>query len=183
MYGKTKCKILKEIRRRIAEENGIEYAVSECKHKGDCRGTCPKCESEVRYLESELEKKRLAGKRVAVASLALSVGVLSGCIGKKPEGGASYGVEDTKAEITEEQIDGQMVAPESESEAPDVSVKGALPVTDELMGDPVPEMGEVTEEPMPGVPLPDDTDMLEGEFPEETYEMTAEYPIPEETND
>lgn len=79
MTGKEKCKILREIRRRIAEENGIEYAVEDCKHKGNCRGTCPKCESDVRYLEAELEKRRTAGKRVAVASLALSIAILSGC--------------------------------------------------------------------------------------------------------
>ena len=49
--GKYTCKILKEIRRQIAEANGIEFAISECRYKGDCLGTCPKCEAEVRYLE------------------------------------------------------------------------------------------------------------------------------------
>ncbi len=50
--GKQTCKILKEIRRQIAEANGIEFATSECRYKGDCLGTCPKCEAEVRYLSS-----------------------------------------------------------------------------------------------------------------------------------
>ena len=54
MRGKEKCKALKEIRRQIAEKNDIEFVVSECKHQGDCKGTCPKCEAEVRYLEREL---------------------------------------------------------------------------------------------------------------------------------
>ena len=58
MKGKDKCKILKEIRARIAEENGIELAISECHHKGNCLGTCPKCEAEVRYLEREIEKRK-----------------------------------------------------------------------------------------------------------------------------
>ena len=49
--GKQTCKILKDIRRQIAEANDIEYITSECQYKGDCTGTCPKCESEVRYLE------------------------------------------------------------------------------------------------------------------------------------
>ena len=49
--GKKTCKILKEIRRQIAEANDIEYVVEECQYKGDCLGTCPKCEAEVRYLE------------------------------------------------------------------------------------------------------------------------------------
>ena len=62
MNGKNRCRILKDIRKRIADANGIEYAISECKFKGDCLGTCPKCESEVRYLERELEKRRSLGQ-------------------------------------------------------------------------------------------------------------------------
>ena len=50
-YGKEKCRILKQIRAEIARENDIEWVVSECKHKGNCKGTCPKCEQEVRQLE------------------------------------------------------------------------------------------------------------------------------------
>ena len=42
--GKQTCRILKEIRRQIAEANDIEFATSECRYKGDCLGTCPKCE-------------------------------------------------------------------------------------------------------------------------------------------
>ena len=39
--GKRTCKILKEIRRQIAEANDIEYVVEECQYKGDCLGTSP----------------------------------------------------------------------------------------------------------------------------------------------
>ena len=63
--GKQTCKILKEIRRQIAEANGIEFITSECRYKGDCLGTCPKCEAEVRYLEQQLRARSLAGKAVA----------------------------------------------------------------------------------------------------------------------
>ena len=73
MKGKKRCKILKEIRRQIAENNDIEYVTSECKHKGDCLGTCPKCEAEVRYLERELEKRAKLGKAVAVAGLSVAL--------------------------------------------------------------------------------------------------------------
>ena len=73
MKGKQRCKILKEIRRQIAENNDIEYITSECKHQGDCAGTCPKCESEVRYLERELEKRARLGKAVTVAGLAVTI--------------------------------------------------------------------------------------------------------------
>lgn len=69
MTGKQKCKILKQIRRQIAEENDINLLVEECTHKGKCRGTCPKCEWEVRLLERELEKRRQSGKKVTLAGI------------------------------------------------------------------------------------------------------------------
>lgn len=69
--GKQTCKILKEIRKQIAEENDIEFVTSECTHKGDCAGTCPKCEAEVRYLERELEKRQRMGKAAVFAGMSL----------------------------------------------------------------------------------------------------------------
>jgi len=79
--GKETCRILKEIRRQIAEANDIEFITSECKYKGDCLGTCPKCEAEVRYLEQQLRARRLAGKAVALAGISAGVIMLSGCGG------------------------------------------------------------------------------------------------------
>ena len=69
MLGKEKCQILKEIRQRIADANHIPYKVTPCNHKGNCSGTCPRCESEVRYLEGQLQKRASMGKRVTVAAL------------------------------------------------------------------------------------------------------------------
>lgn len=60
--GKQTCRILKDIRRQIAEANDIEFITSECQYQGDCLGTCPKCEAEVRYLEQQLERKRMGWK-------------------------------------------------------------------------------------------------------------------------
>ncbi len=78
--GKDKCKILKEIRAQIARENDIDLVIEECTHKGKCRGTCPRCESEVAYLERELEKRRQTKKRVALAGVSVGVTLaLSGC--------------------------------------------------------------------------------------------------------
>ena len=80
MNGKNKCKLLKQIRQKIADENGIAYVTLECKFQGQCSGTCPKCEAEVRYLEQELEKRRNAGKAVAVAGIATAMVVTAaGC--------------------------------------------------------------------------------------------------------
>ena len=73
--GKQTCKILKEIRKQIAAENDIELVISECTYQGDCLGTCPKCEAEVRYLERELEKRQRLGKAAMVAGL--SVGLMA----------------------------------------------------------------------------------------------------------
>ena len=72
--GKQTCKILKEIRKQIAAENDIKLVIEECTYQGDCLGTCPKCEAEVRYLEHELEKRQRLGKAAVVVGL--SVGLL-----------------------------------------------------------------------------------------------------------
>ena len=82
--GKTTCKVLKEVRRKIADANGIPLPERECTHTGDCAGTCPYCESEVRYLERELSKRRALGKAVAVAGIALSAVTMVGCATSEP---------------------------------------------------------------------------------------------------
>ena len=69
--GKQTCKILKEIRKQIAAENDIEFVTSECTYQGDCLGTCPKCEAEVRYLERELEKRQRMGKAAVFAGMTI----------------------------------------------------------------------------------------------------------------
>lgn len=82
--GKTTCKVLKEVRRKVADANGIPLQERECTHTGDCAGTCPYCESEVRYLERELSKRRALGKAVAVAGIALSAVTMAGCATSEP---------------------------------------------------------------------------------------------------
>ena len=77
--GKQTCKILKEIRRQIAEANDIEFITSECQYQGDCLGTCPKCEAEVRYLEQQLlfRQKNGLGIKIMGVSLGLSAALAS----------------------------------------------------------------------------------------------------------
>ena len=77
--GKRTCEILKDVRRKIAQENDIPLMERECTHEGDCRGTCPYCESEVRYLERELSKRRALGKAVTVAGIAVSTMMMGAC--------------------------------------------------------------------------------------------------------
>ena len=71
MKGKQICKALKEIRLNIAQANDIEYTPAECSHKGDCSGTCPQCEKELRYIERQLLRRQTLGKAAVVAGLAL----------------------------------------------------------------------------------------------------------------
>lgn len=75
--GKQICRILKDIRVRIAEENDIEFITSECTHKGDCAGTCPKCEAEVRYLESQLARRRASGRTMRLAGISLGIAAVA----------------------------------------------------------------------------------------------------------
>ncbi|EHG16996.1 carboxypeptidase-like regulatory domain-containing protein [Prevotella histicola] len=71
--GKEVCLILKGIRQKIADANGISYQPKECHHKGDCTGTCPACEEEIRYLERELKVRKGNGFGMKVAGIAAGI--------------------------------------------------------------------------------------------------------------
>ena len=71
--GKSTCKLLKSIRQQIADANGISYQPKECHHKGDCTGTCPACEEEIRYLERELKARKGNGFGMKVAGIAAGI--------------------------------------------------------------------------------------------------------------
>ena len=71
--GKEVCLILKGIRQKIADANGISYQPKECQHKGDCLGTCPACEAEIRYLEQELKARKGNGFGKKVAGIAAGI--------------------------------------------------------------------------------------------------------------
>ena len=71
--GKSTCKLLKDIRQQIADANGISYQPKECQHKGDCAGTCPACEEEIRYLEHELKARKGNGFGMKVAGIAAGI--------------------------------------------------------------------------------------------------------------
>jgi len=137
-YGKEKCKALKQIRKQIADNNDINYVIEECKHKGKCKGTCPKCEAEVRYLESELEKRRLSGKKVAIAGVSVGIAAtFSACNpmnvvytivdpianifdggngGGGDLGGATTVAPDYAGDISVEQLEGEPIAIDPEYE-------------------------------------------------------------------
>ena len=59
MTGKTKCDLLREIRRKVCELNGLDYSEQNCPHAEGCRkGTCPSCEAQLERINALLEDKR-----------------------------------------------------------------------------------------------------------------------------
>ena len=85
--GKSTCKLLKDIRQQIADANGISYQPKECHHEGDCAGTCPACEEEIRYLERELKARKGNGFGMKVAGIATGI-----CATVMPMTAAAQGV-------------------------------------------------------------------------------------------
>ena len=71
--GKSTCKLLKDIRQQIADANGISYQPKECHYEGECAGTCPACEEEIRYLERELKARKGNGFGMKVAGIAAGI--------------------------------------------------------------------------------------------------------------
>ena len=137
MRGKEVCRTLKEIRAEIARQNDIPWETEECGFKGACRGTCPRCEAEVRRLEEALAKRRRLCKAVALAGVAAGmVTALSGCSAVEAL------IDDARPVATPapglEALMGQ-IAPA------DDPIDAALPVPDAgevLLGEVAPEGGE-----------------------------------------
>ena len=99
--GKRTCEILKEVRRTVARENNIPLTEHECTFEGECRGTCPYCEAEVRHLERELQRRISLGKAVTVAGIAVSSFVMGGC--QSPTTSRTQGEMAQQPQITETQ--------------------------------------------------------------------------------
>ena len=66
MDGRTKCKILKGIRQRIADINGIKYEPYPCSNNNDCKGTCVQCDKELNWLWAQLKQKKSQGYRIYI---------------------------------------------------------------------------------------------------------------------
>ena len=82
--GKTICGVLKDIRKQVADANEIKYEPKECHHQGECRGTCPACEAEVRYIEQQLNIRRQLGKAVAIVGISAGLSALASCSVESP---------------------------------------------------------------------------------------------------
>lgn len=101
MTGKEKCAILRKIRQQIAETNHIDYFTSECSYQGnDCKGTCPKCEEEIAYLDAELNRKIADGEFISIAGI--SADFLQESIGEHQQAqGFSNGNDAIKGSVVE----------------------------------------------------------------------------------
>jgi hypothetical protein len=73
--GRRICDALKDIRKTVGESEGINLNQSECHHKGECLGTCPKCEAELREINSKVSHNRL----LAIGTATLAAMSLSAC--------------------------------------------------------------------------------------------------------
>ena len=127
--GKSICAALKQVRKRVADTNGIVYAPKECHFEGDCNGTCPACEAEVRYLEHQLNLLRKAGKAVTVMGVALGMTLTTGCKqGNSPN--ALQEKQDSVQSSECQDVDGLFVPEEratcSEPDADDEDVTGMI---------------------------------------------------------
>ena len=77
--GKKTCEVLRAVRKRVADLNGIQYVPAECTHEGDCIGTCPACERERQYVEEQLSLRAMAGHTLKVVGVAAGLtSMLSG---------------------------------------------------------------------------------------------------------
>lgn len=83
-HGKNICRQLKQLRRDIADANGIELHQKECTYQGECEGTCPYCDAELQYIERELARRQGLGKVVAVAGAMLTVASLQSVQAQEP---------------------------------------------------------------------------------------------------
>jgi TonB family protein len=82
--GKSICNVLKAIRKQIADANGISYQPTPCGYRGECLGTCPHCEAEVRYIENSLNALRKAGKVITIVGLSSGLAAFTSCKEGRP---------------------------------------------------------------------------------------------------
>ena len=161
MNGKSKCNILKDIRRQIAQDNDITFVTSECKYQGDCSGTCPKCEAEVRYLEQELAKRQAAGKTIAVAGIAAALLIgTTGCgMDANPTSHSTAG--DPQPPASTNQTDPSLPAPGFPGDV--LITEPTDPTDDVLAGEPV-ETDPMFPYPGGAVPYPTEEFALTGDI-------------------
>jgi hypothetical protein len=171
MFGKEKCRILKEIRQKIADENKIPFVTQECRHQGNCSGTCPRCESELRYLEQQLERRAALGKRISVAAL---------CAGMAFSGAAcGLSIATPPAELGGTPVPTVTVSPTEEPEPIIEMGEVAVPFDDETSETALPSentpVPSETDSPTESTPVPSETGLPPENtpFPVDDFELSG----------
>lgn len=161
--GKSKCDYLKKIRENIAKHYGIPFQTKECGFEGECKGTCPKCEQEVRYLEMELLKMGVLKKSL---TLACALPMMASAVGSAEaplKGMMAPAVEATDFAPLEKKIVRQNFSPASLQHQGE---EGEIPPPAPPAPDPVP-------------PIPDDDDIVDiiGDIDYHKYEIIPKCPV------
>ncbi len=132
--GRNICNTLKAIRKQIADANGIEYSPEECHFNGECKGTCPKCEQDVRDLEHELRLRETAGKAIKVAGIAAGLVAMTACSDGKPQRNVPNTPESQPTALQEDSIDPTMMNGEIDHTKPikQVIVKKFTPPKEDM---------------------------------------------------
>ena len=154
--GKYKCKQLKAVRKRIADENGIPLKQKECTYDGPCRGTCPYCEAEVRYLERVLTDRVRLGKVATVAGLSLGLAACGGGTNNT----VLTTVSDTTTKLYEEE---ERSETEEVTICPEVTTEGLVIMDSDL---PEPPPPAIDDEMILGMM---DEPIYDGEIDDDTY--------------
>ena len=131
--GHNICDTLKAIRKQIADANGIDYSPEECHFTGECKGTCPKCEQDVRYLEQELRLKQIAGKVIKVAGIAAGLVAMAACSDGKPQGNDKDTLTRLSTTLHQDSIDPTMYNGQIDRTKPikNVTVKKFMPLKED----------------------------------------------------
>ena len=54
LYGKDKCRYLKQLRRDLCQNRQLNVEIIDCTFDGECIGTCPRCEFELQQIGQQL---------------------------------------------------------------------------------------------------------------------------------
>lgn len=126
--GKKTCEKLKDLRKQVAEANGIEYEPAECTYEGDCPGTCPRCDAELADLQRQLDEKEARGEEIVYGDEIISI-----CITEEKEQKIEYGYPEMRysliGDITTVDMEntmGYIISKDELPEGEDETAKGEL---------------------------------------------------------
>lgn len=179
--GRRVCDILKEIRKKFANEGNLELNQKECNYKGECSGTCPACEAELKKINDKFDHKKL----LSLAGCATMILPLTACTSNTMDniqGNIEYregpyiadDSELTKDDLPDDLISGK-IEPKKKNKILAEEMQGEIPIeevkTQELQGDIAIEPSTVEE---PEVVTPNSLEPTQGVLPLDEYVFTEE---------